>query len=141
MRDLDFRMLGRKLMQAGIAPGDVQRMLLELRDHVDDLRDEAISSGLNPREAQAEALQRIGDPDTLARTVAGNANLQTWLSRYPVAARFLLPVACYLLLTDSKYLTDGSNASLIVRWSAALTLSAVVTGAMLLAMQLSIVLG
>ena len=142
MRDPDVRQLGQDLMQAGVAPGNVQRMLLEIRDHVDDLRDEAIACGASPRDAHAEALERIGDPYALTHAVAKNANLQTWMTRHSQLGRLCLPLACYLFLSsDDALVTDGSNASLIVRWGAALTLSAAVTGAMLLIMQLSIAFG
>lgn len=129
MRDRTFDELRQTLRESGIAPRYVKRMVLELQDHLDDLRREAVNRGCDPFEAHHGALRRIGDQQILARKFLERPELKTWDFRHPRIARIYYPVAYVLLLP---------LAPVIVRWGTALLLSATVTAAMLLAMQLSI---
>lgn len=129
MPDRTFDELRQTLQESGIAPRYVKRMVLELHDHLDDLRREAVNRGSDPFEAQQSALQRIGDQQVLARKFLERPELKTWDYRHPRIAQLYYPVAYVMLLPF---------APVILRWGTALLLSATITAAMLLAMQLSI---
>lgn len=132
MHDSAFEQLEWTLRESGVAPRHVKRMIVELQDHLEDLRREAVARGRDPAEAQASALRRLGDQRVLVQKVLERPEFKTWERRHPRIALVCYPVAYVLMLpmTPSIY-----------RWGAALLLSATVTAAMLLAMQLSISLG
>ena len=132
MHDRAFEQLECTLREAGIAPRHISRMIVELQDHLDDLRRDAVACGCNPAEAQASALRRLGDQRVLAQKVLERPELKAWDRRHPRIALIYYPVAYVLMLPMTPA---------IFRWGAALLLSATVTAAMMLAMQLSISLG
>jgi len=141
MRDRTFSELRHSLLASGIAPRHVRRMLIELHDHLDDLQQEAVQKGCDPFQAHQRALRAIGDQRLLARKILERPELKTWVYRYPRIARIYYPVAYVLLLPAAPVFAGVARASMIARWGAALMLSATVTAAMFLAMQLSIALG
>jgi hypothetical protein len=113
---------------------------MELEDHFEDLRDEALASGLDHGEAVRASLDRLGKQQDIAERMLSNVNLKTWIYRYPRLARFYLPVAYFLVLPAAPVIAGMANPAKLVRWGAALMMSAGVTAAMLLCMQLAIVL-
>lgn len=141
MRDQTFSELRHSLLASGVAPRQVRRMLIELHDHLDDLQQEAVQKGCDPFQAHHRALRAIGDQRLLARKILERPELKTWVYRYPRVARIYYPVAYVLLLPTAPVFAGVARASMIARWGAALMLSATVTAAMFLAMQLSIALG
>jgi len=141
MGDQVFGDLGASLLKSGVAPRHVSGILAELHDHLDDLRQEAIVDGYDNVAANERALRRIGDQRLLARTILARPELRTWPYRYPWLARVYYPLAYVLLLPAVPVLGRVVQTSLVMRWGAALLLSATVTAAMMLAMQLSIALG
>jgi len=141
MGDQTFDDLRRSLLESGVAPRHVRRLILELRDHCDDLRHEALAAGCDPAAATARAMRRIGDQQVLAGKILGIAELRTWAYRYPRLARVCYPIAYVLLLPAAPVFAGMARASILARWGAALLLSATVTAAMFLGMQLSIALG
>ena len=141
MRDQTFSELRHSLLASGVAPRHIRRMLIELHDHLDDLQREALGKGCDPFQAHDRALRAIGDPRLLATRIIERPELRTWVYRYPRIARICYPVAYVLLLPAAPLFAGAARASMIARWGAALMLSATVTAAMFLAMQLSIALG
>jgi hypothetical protein len=112
----------------------------ELEDHFEDLQYEAIEKGRSASEADAFAKRRIGDQAEIAERMLQTSEFKTWVYRYPRIARVYLPVAYAILLPVSPVLTGIANPWSIVRWGAALMLSAGVTALMFLTMQLAIAL-
>lgn len=136
----DFDKLRDHLLRAGVAPRQVIGMISELFEHYEDLECEAIEHGSSPSAARAEANERIGSPDTIARHVLCRPELRCWIYRYPRLARLALPIACVALLPLAPLYAGAANVPAIARWCACLLLSALVTAAMLLAMQIAIVI-
>ena len=141
MRDQTFAELRRSLLDSGVAPGHVKRMLMELHDHLDDLQQEAIEKGCDPFQAHDRALRQIGDQRLLARKIIERPELRSWAYRHPKVARIYYPIAYVLLLPAAPVFAGVARPSMVARWSAALMLGATVTAAMFLVMQLSISLG
>ncbi|MEQ9562518.1 MAG: hypothetical protein RLN69_08365, partial [Woeseiaceae bacterium] len=68
------------------------------------------------------------------------SELRSWIYRYPGLARIILPVAWIVLLPATPVFVGVAHVTSILRWSACLLLSALVTAAMMLIMQLSLTL-
>jgi len=140
MPEQSFDELRSYLLNSGIALRHVKRTITELHDHLEDLENEARSDGIAPIEALAYAKMRIGEHKLIARHVLAKTELKIWIYRYPRIARLYLPVAYLLLLPTAPVFAGVENASAIARWSTSLIVSAAVTAAMLLLMQIAITL-
>jgi hypothetical protein len=135
-----FNVLRTELLESGIAPKHVRRIVAELNDHLQDLRAEAMDEGRSGPEADAIATRRIGDTRLIAEHMRQKPELKTWIYRYPRIACLYLPLAYALLLPAAPVFAGLANPAKVARWGTALMLSAGVTATMMLCMQLAIVL-
>ncbi len=141
MREPDFQELRSRLLQGGVAPRHVRRALGEMRDHYDDLVDEAVANGVSEDAARDAAVQRLGTMDDVVTGLLACRELRTWPYRYPGLAVLVYPLACLLALPAFPVLVGISKAPLLARWGASLLLAGLVTSVMLLVLQLSISFG
>lgn len=141
MPDPDFEGLRNRLLYAGIAPYHARRTILELQEHHADLQDELIRGGFEQCDAQIEASRQLGPLDVIADLVIARTELRRWTYRYPRIGRIVLPIACALVLPAAPLIAGIAYASAIARWSAIMSLSAMITAVMFLAIQMSITLG
>ncbi len=141
MRELDFNALATQLLKSGITPRHVHRTVNELRDHYDDLVDAVVDDGANSQEARQRAADRLGFMDDFVLEMASRRELKTWSFRYPRAAILVYPLACLAVLPAVPVLAGIAHKSILARWGASLMVAGLVTALMLLAMQLSILLG
>ena len=131
-------MLRNRLLEEGVAPRHVVRIISELADHHEDLELEGERQGLDADTANAQASKRLGTQSHIAAHVLCRVELKSWCFRYPRLARLAMPIAYVAMLPLVPVFAGITNASAIVRWCACLMLSALVTAAMLLVMQISI---
>ena len=141
MPEPDFDGLRQHLLRGGVAPRHARRTIVELQDHFLDLKEDLTTKGFTPADAAAEASRQLGPLDAIAGLVTARPELRRWFYRYPRLGRVLLPIAYALLLPGTSLIAGASYAPVIVRWSAIVSLSAVITAGMFLAIQLSITLG
>ena len=141
MPDPDFDGLRQHLLDAGVAPRHAGRTILELKEHYADLQDELMRGGLARDEAELEASQQLGPLEAIADLVTARTELRRWTHRYPRIGRVVLPIAYALVLPMTPLIAGIGYAPAIARWGAIMSLSAVITAAMFLAIQLSITLG
>lgn len=141
MREPDFNALATELLKCGIAPRDAHRSVYELRDHYDDLVDAAVDEGANSKEARRTASQQLGAMEDFVAAMNSRIELKSWAFRHPRAAIVFYPVACLALLPAYPVFAGIAHASTLARWGASLLLAGLATATMLLAMQLSILLG
>ncbi len=141
MREPDFNALATQLLKSGITPRHVHRTVNELRDHYDDLTDAAVDEGANSQEARRQAAKRLGPMEDFIKQMASRRELKTWSFRYPRAAVVVYPLACLAVLPAVPVLAGIAHKSILARWGASLMVAGLVTALMLLAMQLSILLG
>lgn len=125
-----FKGLQQKLLASGVSPYHVNRTISELRDHLDDLREELGSDD--------DVIARLGNPDEIARQIISRNELKSWTYRYPRIARVYLPCAYVLLLPASPFFAGVANPTLILRWGMSLLMGAGVTAAMFRILQLTI---
>lgn len=133
-----FDALRSALLESGVAPRHVRRIVSELDDHAEDLRAEAVAQGVSGDDAHGYAMRRIGDQRQIAARMLESADLRSWIYRYPRIARVYLPCAYALLLPAMPVFAGFANPGIVLRWSAALMLSAGFTAGMLLMLQLAI---
>lgn len=136
----DFGRLRGRLIDLGIAPKHIRRTLVELEDHYDDLRQEALRKGQSGAAARCFATQKLGDVNNIADEIAARPELRRWPYRYPQLARIVLPIAYVVMLPTVPLYAGVARTSSIVRWSTSLMLAAAVTATMFLVLQISIVL-
>lgn len=134
---LDFEL---HLLHSGVRPCHARRSSLEIREHLIDLHAGAIADGMSESAAAAFARHQIGDLQLIAADIISRTELKTWTYRYPKAASLVLPLAYVALLPTTPLFAGVARARTIARWGACLMLSAAITGAMFLAMQISILL-
>ncbi len=140
MPEPNFDMLRDHLLKSGVASRHVVRMISELSDHCEDLATEAMRQGLSREAAKADAMHRIGDTRTIAQHVLDRPELRCWNHRFPHLARIVLSLAYFIRLPAVPSGAGVAYVSVVGRWCACSMVSAVITGTMLLAMQLAIAL-
>lgn len=135
-----FDTLRDRLLDSGVAPRFAARAVAELRDHFEDIEDEAAENGLSSEAAASLATDRLGDIEAIAQQYVGRPEMLCWFYRYPRLARVVLPVAYALLLPALPVSAGIRHAPSMGKWCASFLLSGLVTLAILLAMQLPIML-
>lgn len=138
MPKANFNVLRDHLLERGVAPRHVVRIIAELSDHHEDLELEALRQGCDGQAARTQASERIGPNQIIAEHVLRRPELKCWVHRFPRIARLVLPIAYVAMLPLAPIYAGIANAPVIVRWCACLLLSAVITAAMMLVMQISI---
>lgn len=92
MSELDFRSLGERMIQAGVAPRHVRRMLAELSEHGAQLELDARQRGLDPVAACAAAREVLGSDEEILTRALATPSLRSWGTRWPVVTMLLAPV-------------------------------------------------
>jgi uncharacterized membrane protein len=140
MLRLDLSELQNELLRSGVAPRVVRRTVGELSDHYEDLVDCALADGVESDAAEQRALAELGDWHDLAAAVRSRPELRSWAHRFPYLALIVYPLTCLAVLPAMPVMVGVANAAHLVRWAACIVLSAVVTSAIFLFMQLTIAL-
>lgn len=136
----DLNGLQNELLRSGVAPRLVRRTVSELSDHYEDLVDSALADGVEPDAAEQRALAELGDWRDVAAAVRSQPELRSWAYRFPYLALIVYPLTCLALLPAMPVMVGVANAAHLARWAACIVLSAVVTTAIFLFMQLTIAL-
>jgi hypothetical protein len=87
-----FHELRERLLRAGVAPRHVRRYLMELADHLADLRAEEERAGRSRADAESAALIRLGGIDNLTKAMTQQRQFQSWCVRAPWAMFGLAPL-------------------------------------------------
>jgi hypothetical protein len=103
MRNSQFRDVAEQLLDAGVSPRRVRRMMSELADHYDDLREELRARGLSSEEVDAEAFARLGTR-ALVEGVLARPELRSWARRWPWLAFTVVPLGMYAALSVATIL-------------------------------------
>ncbi len=125
------------LRAGGVSPAYISRLLAELDDHYADLEREERATGREPVVAAVEALRRLGQQDAIAAEVLAKPELRSWPERWPWIVSLLRPVLLLLLLPALPVLACAGRGPAIARWSVSISLAALLTGGLLLAMARS----
>lgn len=136
--DRDFGAFEARLLEGGVTASRARRIGEELAEHYRDLCDEARQHGLAGDEIADYAGRRLGNEADLAAAALARPELKCWIYRYPHVARIALPVAYVSLLPAVPLVAGVQHAPVIARWGACLMLSALLTGALMLSLYLTI---
>lgn len=141
MPDRNFDELRNELLRIGIAPAHAQRFCRELREHHDDIVGELCERGLSRDAAVRRADQALGRREDLVAAMSARRELKTWAYRYPRTAVVFYPLACLVALPALPVVAGMAHASMLARWGASLLAAGMLTAALLLLLQLSILFG
>ena len=140
MPDLDLTGLRKHLLRSGIAPRHVRRTVAELSDHYDDLLQSELQAGADPDAAHGKALDALGDMRDVAAAIRSRPELRAWSHRMPYLALVVYPLTCLALLPVVPVMAGVAHVRDLARWLTCIFLGGVITAALFLIMQLSIVL-
>jgi len=76
----------------------VRRLVQEVADHREDLKQAALAEGLSGAEAESRAHAQLGDPLDLAERLMAALRRSSWWGRHSVIAFGLLPLLVYPVL-------------------------------------------
>jgi|GEM_PF-2435252 len=82
MKTINLERIRRQLILGGVAPHYANRTILELGDHIDELRQQATNRDMPPESAAEWVQQQIGEEQTLINEVLAKPELRSWLSRH-----------------------------------------------------------
>jgi hypothetical protein len=136
-----FAALEQALIRGGVAPFYVQRTLLELREHYEDLESDALAAGLPSEEAERLARAQLGNEQTIASVILAHPQLRAWNLRWPRAASCLKAAVIVMTLPEAPALFFVDRGAAIARWSAAFGAAAVLVGSLLACLNYLIVGG
>jgi hypothetical protein len=105
-----------ELLRGGVSRVYVERTMLELNDHYEDLERAALAAGLSSAEAARAAREQLGDEAALAAAVLARPELRVWSHRWPRTARCIRSAATVITLPGAYCIDRRAE---IARWSAA----------------------
>ena len=95
----DFiKRLQQRLVELGCPLARVRRLVREMADHRDDLKQAALAEGLSERDAEARAQAQLGDPMVLAEDLMAALRRSSWWGRHCVVTFGLLPLLAFPIL-------------------------------------------
>ena len=140
MRDARFESLRLELLRSGVTPAYVERTVLELGEHYDDLETAALSAGLTAEEASRSARAVLGDERTIAAAILRHTELLTFSTRWPRLAHYLQSAATIGTLPGLPLLYCIEHRPELARWSVAFGAATTIMGSMWAALNWLIVL-
>lgn len=135
MPEPGFDSLQRSLLDSGVAPRCVRRIIVEVGEHYEDLRQAALDQGLSADEASAEARARLGSEASIVSAARTRPELLCWAHRWPRTARWLNACALVVVLPAAPVVYCVYQGPALVRWGVSASLASLLTGTMLLLLQ------
>jgi hypothetical protein len=136
-----FEDLELTLMHGGVAPYYVQRTMLELHEHYEDLESAALARGMSSEEAAREAHAMLGSEQTIASVILAHPELKAWSCRWPRAAVCLRAALVVATFPEAPVMFCVGRGPEIARWSVAVGLATLLVGLLLSSLNSLIVLG
>jgi hypothetical protein len=134
-----FAALRLELLRGGVAPLYVERTILELGEHYEDLENDARCAGMSEEDAALTALKMLGSEQTIAAAVMARPELMSWSRRWPTVALCVRSAATIGALPALPVLYCVRSEEL-VRWSGAVASAVVLVGLLLAGLNWMIVL-
>lgn len=133
-----FGALRLELLRGGVSPLYVDRTILELSEHYEDLQSDALESGLSRDAAAQAAHARLGSVETIAAAVLARPELLSWSHRWPTVALCVRSAATIGALPAIPVLYCVRNED-FARWSSAIGAAVVLVGLLLASLNWMIV--
>jgi hypothetical protein len=90
--------LQRRLVELGCPTRQRRRLVQEVADHREDLKQAALAEGSGETEAQARAHSQLGNPEALAEHLIEVLRRSSWWGRHPVFGFCVLPLLMFPVL-------------------------------------------
>lgn len=97
MRDF-IETLRRRLVELGCPLAQVRRVVREVADHREDLKQAALAEDLSHNDAEARADAQLGDPLVLAEQMMVSLRRSSWWGRHCIVTFVLLPLLTFPVL-------------------------------------------
>jgi hypothetical protein len=99
MPDTDFiEQLRGRLVELGCPKAHVRRLVREVAEHREDLKQAAVLEGLSGADAESQANAQLGDPIALAEHLMVAVRRSSWSGRHFVVTFGLLPLLAFPVL-------------------------------------------
>ncbi len=134
-----FAALRRELLQGGVSPLYVERTILELGEHYEDLENDARAAGMSDEDAERTALKMLGNEQTIAAAVLARPELLSWSHRWPTVALCVRSAATIGAMPAIPVLYCVRSEE-FARWGGALASALVLVGLLLAGLNWMIVL-
>ena len=131
MPDGQFESLRLELLRSGVAPVYVERTILELAEHLEDLETTGLAAGLSADEAARAALSTLGNEHAITAAVLARPELLTFSTRYPRVAHYLQSAATIGSLPGLPLMFCIEHRPELARWGAAIGVAATLMGSIL----------
>jgi hypothetical protein len=125
-----FEALELELQRGGIAKTYIDRTLLELGDHYDDLERAALDAGHSPDDAAELARTHLGDHVVIAAAVLAQRRLMSWSRRWPTVAFCMRSAVAIGVLPARPVLYVAGRGDELARWGGAIGAALVVVGSL-----------
>jgi hypothetical protein len=130
MPDREFHELRGQLLNSGIARIYVDRTILELREHCEDLEGDALAAGLSMAAAKAAARTALGSDQAISAAILARPELLAWSRRWPRVAACVSSVVLVGAVAEAPFVFCIHRAPEILRWSIVSTLAVVLIGSL-----------
>ncbi len=90
--------LRRQLIKLGCPIAQIRRLVREVADHHEDLKQAELAEGLSEADAEARANAQLGDPLVLAEQIMTTVRHSSWWGRHYVATFAVLPLLVFPVL-------------------------------------------
>jgi TonB family protein len=134
----NFKVLSRRLVEAGVAQHFADRIRSELQDHFADLEEELMQAQRIQRRAALEARRRLGSNDAIVAEFMKRPELFCWVYRSRWLLHLLRAVSLVLLFFRAVSAGLAAWRPALLRYALAAGLALAVTTGILFALQWSI---
>jgi hypothetical protein len=131
MPDREFEALRLELLRGGVSPIYVERTIIELGEHYEDLERDALGAGMSREDAARAARTALGSEQALVRAVLARPELLSWSRRWPTLALCVRSAAAVGILPALPILYCVDRGQYIARWGGAIGIAVLLVGLLL----------
>jgi hypothetical protein len=131
MPDREFEALRLELLRGGVSPIYVERTIIELGEHYEDLERDALGAGMSREEAAKAARTALGPEHVIVEAVLARPELLSWSRRWPRLALCVRSAAAIGILPALPILYCVDRGQYIARWGSAIGIAVLIVGLLL----------
>jgi hypothetical protein len=131
MPNREFDALRLELLRGGVSPIYVERTIIELGEHYEDLERDALETGMSREEAAQTARTMLGGETVILQAVLARPELQSWSRRWPTMALCVRSAAAIGILPALPILYCVDRGQYIARWGGAIGIAVLLVGLLL----------
>src|SRR5262245_28965430 len=131
MPNREFEALRLELLRGGVSPIYVERTIVELGEHYEDLELDALGAGMSRDEAAQAARTALGNEQAILGAVLARPELLSWSRRWPTLALCVRSAAAIGILPALPILYCVDRGQYIARWGGAIGVAVLLVGLLL----------